>query len=70
MGLEFAGGGGGFRVLGSRASRGAGPRAVGLQAAVELGLTITYQHLQNSRVPIKSILGFIIRTCKKVGFRV
>ena len=30
--------------------------------------TLTYQNLQKSRVPINSILGFIIRTYKKVGF--
>ena len=30
--------------------------------------TLTYQNLQKSRVPINSILGFTIRTCKKVGF--
>ena len=30
--------------------------------------TLTYQTLQKSRVPIYSILGFIIRTHKKVGF--
>ena len=32
------------------------------------GLTLTYQNLQKSRVPINSVLGFIIRTYKKVGF--
>ena len=30
--------------------------------------TLTYQNLQKSRVPINSILGFIIRTYIKVGF--
>ena len=30
--------------------------------------TLTYQNLQKSRVPINSILGFIIRIYKKVGF--
>ena len=30
--------------------------------------TLTYQNLQKSRVPINAILGFIIRTYKKVGF--
>ena len=30
--------------------------------------TLTYQNLQKSRAPINSILGFIIRTYKKVGF--
>ena len=30
--------------------------------------TLTYQNLQKSRVPINSILGFIIRAYKKVGF--
>ena len=29
---------------------------------------LTYQNLQRSRVPINSILGFIIRTYNKVGF--
>ena len=33
-----------------------------------LGSALTYQNLQKSRVPINSILGFIIRTYKKVGF--
>ena len=31
-------------------------------------LTLTYQKLQKSRVPLNSRLGFIIRTYKKVGF--
>ena len=31
-------------------------------------LTLTYQNLQNSRVPINSILGFIIGTYKKVWY--
>ena len=30
--------------------------------------TLTYQNLLFCRVPIKSILGFTIRTYKKVGF--
>ena len=30
-------------------------------------VTLTYQNLQQSRVPLNSILGFIIRTYKKVG---
>ena len=30
--------------------------------------TLTYQNLEKSRVPINSILGSIIGTCKKVGF--
>ena len=33
-----------------------------------LGSTLTYQNLLFCRVPIKSILGFIIRTYKKVGY--
>ena len=33
-----------------------------------LNHTLTYQNLQKSRVPINSILGFIIRTYQKVGF--
>ena len=36
--------------------------------APEADSTLTYQNLQKSRVPINSILGFIIRTYKKVGF--
>ena len=32
-----------------------------------LGPTLTYQTLLFCRVPVNSILGFIIRTCKKVG---
>ena len=31
-------------------------------------LTLTYQNLQKSRVPINSILGFIITTYKNIGF--
>ena len=31
-------------------------------------VTLTYQNPQKSRVPINSILGFIIRAYKKVGF--
>ena len=31
-------------------------------------LALTYQNLLFCRVPINSILRFIIRTCKKVGF--
>ena len=33
-----------------------------------LEVTLTYQNLLFCRVPINSILGFIIRTYKKVGF--
>ena len=33
-----------------------------------LGITLTYQNLPFCRVPKISILGFIIRTYKKVGF--
>ena len=36
--------------------------------AEALNPTLTYQNLQKSRVPINSILGFIIITYKKVGF--
>ena len=32
------------------------------------GLTLNYQNLLVSRVPINSTLGFIIKTYKKVGF--
>ena len=32
-------------------------------------LTLTYQNLLFYRVPIKSLLGSILRTYKKVGFR-
>ena len=35
---------------------------------VYLITALTYQNLQKSRVPINSILGFIIGTYKKVGF--
>ena len=31
-------------------------------------ITLTYQNPQKNRVPINFILGFIIRTYKKVGF--
>ena len=33
-----------------------------------LGCTLTHQNLRFCRVPIKSILGFILRTYEKVGF--
>ena len=32
------------------------------------GFTLNYQNLLFCRVPINSILGFMIRTYKKVGF--
>ena len=35
---------------------------------VVIYISLTYQNLPKSRVPINAILGFIIRTYKKVGF--
>ena len=33
----------------------------------DFGFTLTYQNLLFCRVPINSILGFVVRTYKKVG---
>ena len=38
------------------------------QKGTTMESTLIYQNLQKSRVPINSILGFIIRTYKEVGF--
>ena len=38
------------------------------EASCNIRHTLNYQNLLSCRVPINSILGFIIRTYKKVGF--
>ena len=62
-GLRILGLGLGFSRFGVWGCRGEGSGRI-----FRLGITLTYQNLQKSRVPINSILGFIIRTYKKVGF--
>ena len=51
-------------------SSGSGSSGIDFLVAASSGLgsTLTYQNLQKSRVPINSILGFIITTYKKIGF--
>ena len=47
------------------------PATVGVElpgGPTDFGFALTYQNLLFCRVPINSILGFIIRTYKKVGF--
>ena len=52
-----------FRVQGFR-----GCRVWGVLSLGSFEHTLTYQTLLFGRVPINPILGFIIRTYKKVGF--
>ena len=52
----------------SRAARLGSPGGFGFRRSQYVGLTLTYQNQLFCRAPINSILRFIIRTYKKVGF--
>ena len=65
----------GFRRIGARIPYTLPKRAMGILMFQLSGFyckvlnpTLTYQNLLFCRVPINSILGFIIRTYKKIGF--